>query len=653
MNWKSVCVVSLVLCFSAAAVAQELEPRVPFAKIPARVAPLPADARIEFERRVVVKFVDDARVRALESGALISLAGRDLATVRTTAAELDAHFAPLIQLPEASLAELEARARARSGRAQADLAGWMTVELPARDDDELEDAANTLQALDVVEAAYIETNGVPPPADIAPPTPNLVASQTYRGPNPGMDVTFAWSLGLRGNGIRLSDCEYGWVATHEDLVDIDLHLEPGQTLHPQTISFGWDEHGTAVLGETSAVDNAYGCSGMAPNASVYTYPERSVEQNYRRVTAVTNAIFNSAVGDIVLLEMQAIGAGGDYGPAELELAVWNVCKTGTDAGVVIVGAAGNGNQNLDSPTYASYMARGDSGAILVGAGSANASHNKLSFSTYGSRVDVQGWGESVFSLGYGSFAQYGGDKNQRYTQGFNGTSSASPFVAAACALLQEHANTTLGAPLSPQAMRTLLETTGVPQGTGGNIGPFVSLSNAIANFPTPTFTSFCFGDGSLLTACPCFAPNTVPIPSGAAGHGCANSFDLDGAILAASGTTSPDTLVLDVQVGPSYVAFGFLVKGSAEVASGVANGDGVRCVSGSLVRFGGHNAGTNGDAVGTWSYPNSVQTTAVSIATAQGAGQTASYQLIYRNSAASFCTPETTNWSNGMRVAWP
>src|SRR6185295_5758289 len=36
-------------------------------------------------------------------------------------------------------------------------------------------------------------------------------------------------------------------------------------------------------------------------------------------------------------------------------------------------------------------------------------------------------------------------------------------------------------------------------------------------------TAFCFGDGSLATACPCAPPNAVPNPPAAPGHGCANS----------------------------------------------------------------------------------------------------------------------------------
>jgi hypothetical protein len=169
----------------------------------------------------------------------------------------------------------------------------------------------------------------------------------------------------------------------------------------------------------------------------------------------------------------------------------------------------------------------------------------------------------------------------------------------------------------------------------------------------PVGTPFCFGDGSLATACPCGPPNFVPTPSGAPDAGCANSFNLNGAKLSAVGTLSPDTLTFTTLIGGNSAAFGLLLKGNGNLPGGAANGDGVRCVDGQLLRFGGHNAGTNGAPLGTWTYPNTAQTTAVSSATLQPPGQAAWYQLFYRNLAASFCTSATTNMSNGMQINWP
>ena len=44
------------------------------------------------------------------------------------------------------------------------------------------------------------------------------------------------------------------------------------------------------------------------------------------------------------------------------------------------------------------------------------SHNKLGFSTFGDRVDVHAWGQSVASTGYGGLAEYGGDRESALHQ---------------------------------------------------------------------------------------------------------------------------------------------------------------------------------------------------------------------------------------------
>jgi hypothetical protein len=112
-------------------------------------------------------------------------------------------------------------------------------------------------------------------------------------------------------------------------------------------------------------------------------------------------------------------------------------------------------------------------------------------------------------------------------------------------------------------------------------------------------------------------------------------------------------LKLTAHVAPVYVAFALLLKGNASASNGVASSDGIRCVDGALLRFGSHFAGTNGDPVGQWSYPNAVQTTPISTLTLQTPAQTAYYQLFYRNAAPNFCTSATANWSSGIIVPWP
>jgi len=468
MHSRLICSAIVVAAFlSSTAPGQAISPREELTK------PV-AIERPGFGHELVVKFRDRVRARAAD-GRVRSDAGVEMSRELPLLADRAIEFRQLISLPQPTLDALQARARAASGVTQPDLAGMMVVHAP---DARLDAVADALLASDLTEWVCFQELLPPPPCeDILPTTPQYFpARQGYHGPNPGLSMPASWARGGRGQGVTIADCEYGYVAGHEDLCNIVP--EPGQTIHPDVINYGWDEHGTAVFGEMISLDNAYGCTGLVPDASGMFFPEWTVEDGGRRVTAIANAIASVRAGDIVLLEMQTTGSGGGYGPAELDPAVWTVVRVGTDAGVVVVAAAGNGGQNLDAPVYQEYRDRGDSGAIIVGAGSPDTSHNAYWWSTYGSRVNVQGWGGSVFSTGYGDYAQHGGDKNQRYTSGFSGTSSASPFIASSAASLQSVSLVARGRPLLPRELRRVLIDTGIPQGTGGHVGPFPDLDAA-------------------------------------------------------------------------------------------------------------------------------------------------------------------------------
>mgnify|MGYP002621530350 CR=1 FL=1 len=380
----------------------------------------------------MVKFRDDGRVR-VQNGALVSEAKADLRRVRSLVTTERLQLASSIEWPTARTDALLARAQARSGRSQPDLAGLIEVTPPAgTTPSELERIGESLQALPIVEAAWIETLGVPPPRE---PTPHLGDRQDYRQPNPGLDLLAGWNMQLTGAGLRIADVEYGWNHDHEQFKEISLNPEPNQV--PVVGNDPWWNHGTAVVGVTSAPANGFGITGAVPDAYVHVYPELTVQGGFRRTQAVLAAIEASQPGDVVMLELQTGGVDGNYVPGEFEPSVWMATRVGADAGVVVVAAAGNGDVDLDGPDYAAYRERGDSGAIIVGAGSGTTSRAKLQFSTHGARVDVQGWGQNVFTAGYGNYAIYGDDMNRSYTAQFNGTSSATPLVASACVALQQ------------------------------------------------------------------------------------------------------------------------------------------------------------------------------------------------------------------------
>lgn len=387
-----------------------------------------------------------------------------------------------ILISDEKLEEMEQKAIELTGKGNsvAKLRNILKVRIDNPTNERLLELARKLEGLQEVEYCSLNSlEPVQPPYDIAPTTPNFEVNQTYIRPNPGVNMTYAWGLNLTGAGIRVRDVEYGFNASHEDLNERNVSIAPGMTISASA-SVSFTEHGTAVFGIVYGDKGAYGISGMAYGAAEMMLAPEWQQSGYNRVNAVTQAIANSTAGDILIYEMQTTGAQGNFGPAEYAGTIWDLTKAATDAGMVIVAAAGNGSENLDDAVYQSYRNRGNSGAIIVGAGDNTINHNKLSFSTYGDRVDVQGWGTGVFSSGYGDAQQIGGDFNQYYTN-FSGTSSATPIVASCAIVLQSYYHSLTGNYMTSVQMRNLLKNTGLPQGTAtiGNIGQFPDMEAAI------------------------------------------------------------------------------------------------------------------------------------------------------------------------------
>lgn len=391
-----------------------------------------------------------------------------------------------ITLSEEKLDYLEQQGLKISGdnTAARQLRNLLKINIENVTDAQIESLASALEELNGVTYVAIESRiPVQPPYDIPPTTDDYEPLQGYLGPDPGVNMLHAWSLGLIGDGINIRDVEYGMNVDHEDLNEMNVLIQPGMTVHG-SLGPDWTEHGTATAGVVFADRGGYGVSGMAYGANEFIlFPEYTEELGYNRTYAVQQSIANSVTGDFIIYEMQTGGQNGNYVPAEYSLPIWNLTKAATDAGIVIVAAAGNGNENLDDPFYQSYLNRGDSGAIIVGAGTPNTGHHKLNFSTYGSRVNVQGWGLNVLSSGYGDYAQWGGDFNQNYTM-FSGTSSATPIVSSCAIVLQSYYHDLTGNYLTSQQLRQALIDTGIPQGSGGHIGPLPNMVDALAYVAT-------------------------------------------------------------------------------------------------------------------------------------------------------------------------
>lgn len=382
--------------------------------------------------------------------------------------------------------------------ASPDLSVFFRVEA---EDDRLESLAETIRQQPRVLAAYIQpANELPVlndmlPAAVTPPSfsPDFTANQGYLKPAPdGLDAAYAASQpGGDGSGVQIIDIEWAWNLTHEDLLHHQVPLLAGA---PRDGSVAGRNHGTAVLGVMSAGANGFGITGICPAATVRTVTNIG---GLTAAEAIQTAADLLNPGDILILEMHRPGPrfsfavrpdqrgyiAVEWWPLDLAAIQYAVSR-----GIVVVEAAGNGEEDLDSPLYnvrpGSFppawhnpfrRTPDDSGAILVGAsapppGTHGRNHgparSRLDFSNYGALLDAQGWGREVTTCGYGDL-QGGAVEDLWYTDQFAGTSSATPIVAGALACVQGARLANGQTACTPAQLRSLLRAhTGSPQQDG-------------------------------------------------------------------------------------------------------------------------------------------------------------------------------------------
>lgn len=501
-----------------------LKPRAVFPKPKKIIIEDPADAKV-----LVLKFAEGTHVR-VRGGALTALVEQitpaeeqllkraliakdqiqsQLAAVNKLLQQSHTPFERLFRRDEAKLDRERSEGELNTGQELADLNLYYYL-FPSGDAATSEQLLTALLGFSIVETAYAQPPAEPAQADIAPVTPNfgmrqgyLNASNVVSPASNGIDARYAHGRGINGRGVRIVDVEGGWNQVHEDLP------APFRCGGDASDDFEAKNHGTAVLGEIVGALNSYGVTGIAPGA------EAGFSSIFRhfvfRYTDVAGAINDASsclrAGDVILIEVHRRGGPRsgetcvdncgqfemlpvEYWPADFDA----ICDA-TARGVIVVEAAGNGSMDLDAARYETRFNRGvrDSGAIMVGAGlsTTRAAHV---WSNHGSRVDAQGWGDSVMTTGYGmsedattgmflpdpAFRLNGdADDRQWYTPNFSGTSSASPIVVGAAALVQSARHDRGWPVLNSFEMRDLLFRTGMPQRTGNLIGPLPNVRAAL------------------------------------------------------------------------------------------------------------------------------------------------------------------------------
>ncbi|MBY0335222.1 MAG: S8 family serine peptidase [Acetobacteraceae bacterium] len=328
-------------------------------------------------------------------------------------------------------------------------------------------------------------------------TLDLSPRQGYLDAAPnGIGARQAWPRpGGTGTGVRVIDIEGDWLGAHESLngaVEPGLHLRADPAAPWNGAHQTFLDHGTAVLGQLAGTHpNGRGIRGICPGAEI-GFVSHMHREAWTGIIGGPGAISRATdmlrPGDVLLLEMHLPGPRFGFGSASGQLGYiavewfepyFDAILDATDNGILVVEAAGNGREDLDDPLYdanslgfssawTNPFRRGrDCGAIIVGAGappggSHGPARSRLGFSNHGACLDAQGWGAAVVTAGYGDLQRSpAGDRS--YTATFGGTSSASPCVAGALALVQGMLRAAGAALLTPRRARQLLRHTGTPQ----------------------------------------------------------------------------------------------------------------------------------------------------------------------------------------------
>ncbi|MGH8016213.1 MAG: S8 family serine peptidase, partial [Candidatus Zixiibacteriota bacterium] len=428
-----------------------------------------ASAQVDY---VVIKFYDQHKVR-LAGSVFNSKSGAQMSAVNAVAESIPA--GRIRRLFHSNSVESLDRKRqvliSKSKKELADMNGYYRIEVSS-----VAEAArliDELNSLEIVEIAYFQPKPSPAGFFEESTVPNYQSAQDYREAAPvGVDADYANGFaGGDGAGVMIIDIEGAWRHSH-----VDLSAAAGSHIAgTQIADLSWRNHGTAVLGEMIANDDGQGVVGICPGADVGTVSIGSLSTE----EALMIAAENLQPGDAILIELHAPGPHYNFEsrPDQLGYVCMEYWQATFDAiqycwasGLVVIEAAGNGAENFDNSLYYQDLfdtTYRNSHAIIAGAGhppvDGASNLQRESFSNYGERVNLQGYGSDVYSTGYGGLYSGGGLEDSFYTASFSGTSSASPIITGSAVCLQGRYKAIYGVPMTVDQIRSILVATGTPQ----------------------------------------------------------------------------------------------------------------------------------------------------------------------------------------------
>jgi hypothetical protein len=447
------------------------------------------DPQARYLDHLMVKFFDEDMVR-VRDGQVISTNGRNSLGYTTDflARHPEVRVEVIISEPEDQYEERQAKIEAESGKDLVDLFSFYRFRLPEAAKDPKALLADILKAPEV-ETAYYESIPVQSCGDLGSVTGNYEPEQGYHRPAPGgLDLDYAisqYTLGVTsgntGTWAGIIEYQPGTDLGHEDFNGPDN----GTTECGLYTGF----HATAVMGVVGACDaNNVGVTGFVSGEHMRGYDMTclgSIANVYNRVNSqlfpgeVTSNSWGFFSNPMPPGQSCPCNPGQNgMVPAEYDPATKAAIAAGAAAGIMYFLSAGNGCTNLDAPVYGNtFRWATDTGSLYVGAVQSAPAHDAACFTDFGERVTLNAWGENVTTTGYGDRHSGSAGRNEYYTSGFNGTSSAGPIAAGAAGVVNNiYRNLNGGANIAPTTMRSWLAFGGTAPGvTPGNIGVMPNL----------------------------------------------------------------------------------------------------------------------------------------------------------------------------------
>lgn len=301
-------------------------------------------------------------------------------------------------------------------------------------------------------ASYFEV--MPPPFLTSEPDPELKEEWWIQK----LNVPEAWNIAT-GKGITIADCDAGFYVDETDIHNnllLDFAKDFSAPENPNKIDDGrFVFHGTAVAAIISGILDGKDTNGIAFDSKIvplqnFNYSDLDkVDKEEATAACILHAITIPDV-KVIVLENQT------YGSSETFVGTREAVRAALQAGLTIVSAAGNSNNELLDE------AKDDTGSIIVGALEQDGS--RASFSNYGSRVSVAAFGKNLWTL-FGPNGKFGE---------FGGTSGATPQVAATVALMLQ-----ANSKLSSEQIKSILIETRMSNRSNESVGGQLDVYSAV------------------------------------------------------------------------------------------------------------------------------------------------------------------------------